>query len=467
MKRFIFYDFETSGAKPAFDQPLQFAAIVTDIDFNEIDRLELRCQLSPHILPSPMALHVTGVKPGQLLNTNLINQFEFAQKLQSFIKTWAPAIWIGYNSIHFDEEVMRHLFYQNLQPTIYATQRWGNSRLDAMKMIWAVYTRAPEVLTWPMNENGQISFKLDKLAPTNGFDKHKAHDAMGDVEALIFLLEKIRRGNALLYDQLLANNDKNNVKSLLTSFKAIEVTLRFGAAMPQTYVGCFCGNENKNTNRVGFFDLNQSNAFALINGTKEDIEDAITSSPKRIRSLAINKADTFLECQQSDALHNSICNAIEKNPEFRSKVAQVLADQYSVLQDDERVVEEKIYEGFVSSSDEDRLIKFQTANWSERRELVSSFEDARLRQLGRRLIAFYATDLLSVEERYRFSKYICDKWSVTEQDVNWTTLEKVQIDLIKLKDSGVPRQEIVQLKRFYEARFQEHGCETHDWLLCA
>ena len=144
-----------------------------------------------------------------------------------------------------------------------------------------------------------------------------------------------------------------------------------------------------------------------------------------------------------------------------------MADQYSVLQDDERVVEEKIYEGFVSSSDEDRLIKFQTANWSERRELVSSFEDARLRQLGRRLIAFYATDLLSVEERYRFSKYICDKWSVTEQDVNWTTLEKVQIDLIKLKDSGVPRQEIVQLKRFYEARFQEHGCETHDWLLCA
>ena len=36
---FVFYDLETTGTSPAFDQPLQFAAIRTDDDFNGIERV--------------------------------------------------------------------------------------------------------------------------------------------------------------------------------------------------------------------------------------------------------------------------------------------------------------------------------------------------------------------------------------------------------------------------------------------
>ena len=126
-------------------------------------------------------------------------------------------------------------------------------------------------------------------------------------------MEKIRSGAPSLYDQLVANNDKHHVKNLLTSFRPVEITLRFGASVPKTYVGCFCGSENGSLNRVGFFDLNQDDAFDLINGSQEDIEDALNGSPKRIRTLAINKADTFTVCEQADALHNSLCTAIQRN----------------------------------------------------------------------------------------------------------------------------------------------------------
>ena len=34
---FAFYDFETTGISPAFDQPLQFAAILVDDEFQEIE----------------------------------------------------------------------------------------------------------------------------------------------------------------------------------------------------------------------------------------------------------------------------------------------------------------------------------------------------------------------------------------------------------------------------------------------
>ena len=65
--KFVFYDLETTGISPAFDQPLQFAAIVTDLELNEIERIDIRCQLSPHILPAPKALAVyTNLRDGIL-----------------------------------------------------------------------------------------------------------------------------------------------------------------------------------------------------------------------------------------------------------------------------------------------------------------------------------------------------------------------------------------------------------------
>jgi exodeoxyribonuclease I len=56
---FAFYDLETTGLSPAFDQPLQFAAILTDDEFREIERVNLRCRIAPHIIPSPWVLIFT------------------------------------------------------------------------------------------------------------------------------------------------------------------------------------------------------------------------------------------------------------------------------------------------------------------------------------------------------------------------------------------------------------------------
>ncbi|UWR14613.1 exonuclease domain-containing protein [Sulfitobacter sp. M368] len=149
---FVFYDFETTGTEPAFDQPLQFAAILTDDDLDEVERVNLRCRLSPLVLPSPMALAITGVTPDVLIDDQLPSLFEFTQQLSDLIDRWGPATWIGYNTIHFDEEVLRQAFYQNLHPSIYRTQLDGNDRVDLMKLIYAVRVLQPDFLEWPMDE---------------------------------------------------------------------------------------------------------------------------------------------------------------------------------------------------------------------------------------------------------------------------------------------------------------------------
>jgi len=53
---YLFYDIETTGLNRAFDQVLQFAAIRTDLQFNEIDRRSIRIRLRPDVIPSPQAI---------------------------------------------------------------------------------------------------------------------------------------------------------------------------------------------------------------------------------------------------------------------------------------------------------------------------------------------------------------------------------------------------------------------------
>ena len=66
---YAFYDTETTGTETTFDQILQFAAIRTDDDLNELERFNIRCRLLPHIIPSPIALHVTHVTPAMLTDS--------------------------------------------------------------------------------------------------------------------------------------------------------------------------------------------------------------------------------------------------------------------------------------------------------------------------------------------------------------------------------------------------------------
>ena len=78
---FVFYDTETTGTDTTFDQILQFAAILTDDNLNELDRFEIRCRLMPHVIPAPGALRVTKVRPRQIRSQQ---QRQRGWKLYSF-----------------------------------------------------------------------------------------------------------------------------------------------------------------------------------------------------------------------------------------------------------------------------------------------------------------------------------------------------------------------------------------------
>ena len=423
---FAFYDLETTGISPAFDQPLQFAAILTDDAFREIERINLRCRIAPHIIPSPWALAITGVRPAQLLDPALPTLFEFTQEIGALIARWSPAIWTGFNSIRFDEEMLRHAFYQNLQPDIFATQFNGNTRFDVLTALYAVWHRQPDLFDWPVDETGRVRFKLDRIAPMNGFAAHNAHDALGDVEATIHVARQIARRAPNLWAELLSNRDKGEVQARLATFQPMALVERFGGGPPRATIGCFCGTSANNPNQVAFFDLDAADPADLLTADDNALFTAVDAAPKLIRSFAVNKSAALLAVHAPSATQLQRAAVIADAPEFRMRVGQALAARFP---EDPTAppppVEKQIYQGFYSHADKALLTEFQRADWARRQEIVATLSDVRLRQLGRRLIAFHAPELLSPEAHAQYEAWLRTRWSAEDvSGAEWMTSAK-------------------------------------------
>jgi exodeoxyribonuclease I len=453
---FAFYDLETTGISPAFDQPLQFAAILTDDAFREIERVNLRCRIAPHIIPSPWALAVTGLRPAQLVDSDLPSLFEFIQEIAALIERWSPTTWTGFNSIHFDEEMLRQAFYQNLQPDVFATQFNGNTRLDVLTSLYAVWYHQPDLLKWPVDETGRVRFKLDLMAPLNGFVAHNAHDALGDVEATIHLARLIAHRAPELWAEILSNRDKAAVQTRLASFQPMALVECFGVFPPRATIGCFCGTSVSNANQAAFFDLDAADPADLLATDDATIFAAVDASPKIIRSLTINKSPALLAVPNPSPVHLQRAEVIAQSPDFRSRVGKALAARFP---EDPAAppppIEKQIFGGFYSHADKALLTEFQRADWLRRHEIAATLTDARLRQLGRRLVASHAPELLSPEERGQFDAWLRDRWSAPNSpDIEWTGLAKAQDALGELRAKAGVEQGLVAEIESYLQRFE-------------
>jgi len=450
---FAFFDLETTGTSPAFDHPLQFAAILTDAEFREIERVNLRCRLAPHVIPSPQALAVTGVRPHQIVDPALPSLFEFAQELTALVARWSPAIWTGFNSIRFDEEMLRQMFYQNLQPEIFATQFNGNTRFDIMTAMFAVFQHSPALLNWPVDETGRVRFKLDRLAPENGFTAHNAHDALGDVEATIHLARLIAERAPDLWQQLLANRDKSHVQAQLDRLAPLELIGRFGGGPPKAIMGCLCGYAVKNANQAYIFDLDAVDPQELITMSDEDLMAAMDAEPRPMRSISINKVPTLLTpaAVTDEQRHRAL--ALVEAPDLRQRLIAAMTARYPAdTGAGPQHVEQQIFNGFYGWNDKARLKEFQGADWPRRQEIVATFEDARLRQLGSRLVAFYAPNLLSDSERRRYIVWHRERWNApSDTEVEWMTIERARRTILDIHASGVFDPALLeQIERFMD-----------------
>lgn len=201
---YLFYDLETTGLQASFDQILQFAAIRTDLELNELERTEIRVALNPDVIPSPYAVitHRIGMK--QMRQGD--NELEALQSIHKIMNT-PGTISLGYNTLGFDDEFLRFSFFRNLL-TPY-THQYANhcKRMDILPMTTMYYLYHPEVLQWP-SQDGKVSLKLENINQCNQLAEGSSHDAMVDVEVTLALARRLQQ-NASMWEYLTGFFDKN------------------------------------------------------------------------------------------------------------------------------------------------------------------------------------------------------------------------------------------------------------------
>src|ERR1700751_4172479 len=188
---FLWHDYETFGAMARRDRPAQFAAIRTDAELNEIGEPIMHyCKPAPDFLPDPVACLITKITPQQCLQRG-IPEYQFAAQIEQAMAQ-SGTIGVGYNTIRFDDEITRFMFWRNLIDP-YARE-WQNNcgRWDLLDVVRMTYALRPEGIEWPLRDAGKPSFRLEDLARANGLVHEAAHDALSDVRATIALARLIR-----------------------------------------------------------------------------------------------------------------------------------------------------------------------------------------------------------------------------------------------------------------------------------
>lgn len=420
---FLWHDYETFGAVPRRDRPAQFAAIRTDADLNEIGTpIMLYCQPADDFLPDPVACLITGITP-QLCLENGIPEHQFAAQIeQAFAQS--GTIGVGYNTIRFDDEVTRFLFWRNLIDP-YARE-WQNQcgRWDLLDVVRTTYALRPEGIVWPLNAEGKPSFKLEDLSRANGLLHEAVHDALSDVRATIALARLIRQKQPRLFDFCLGLHKKERVLTEI-GLPVKKPFLHVSGMFPTEY-GCMSlvwplGFHPQNKNEIITWDLryDPSELFQLdANAIKERLftrSDALPAHLTRlpIKSIHINKSPIVISNLKTLSTEAAArwqfdlpqmmrhAEQLQTAPDRSAIWEQVYQREQHIALD----VDEDLYGGFVSPADRRLLNQLRALPAEKLPQAAQHFKDARLDALFFRYRARNFPATLSQDESKEWQQH--------------------------------------------------------------
>lgn len=254
---FYWYDYETFGINSRADRPAQFAGIRTDLDLHPVAKGEiLYAKPAEDYLPNPESCLLTGITP-QLCEEKGLPESDFAQAVWSRLNQ-PGTVSIGYNSLGFDDEVNRFLFWRNFLDPYSHGYAGGCSRWDLFPLVCATWALRGSGIRWPHWEEinpaeypkaaGRkgVCFKLEFLTKFNGIEHGHAHDALSDVEATIGLAKLIREKEPRLWTWAFKNRTKEAVETAVSDAKPVVwVTPKFGISRGCTrIVACIHASGN-------------------------------------------------------------------------------------------------------------------------------------------------------------------------------------------------------------------------------
>lgn len=397
MQTFLFYDIETSGLNPAFDQVLTFACIRTDLSLNEISREEIVVRLRDDIVPSPWAF-LTHRLGAHILDAG-ISEYHAALKIHGLLNT-PQTISIGYNSLGFDDEFLRFLFYRNLLDPYSHQFANGCSRMDMLPVTLIYYLFCAQALSWPKLENGQPTMKLEHLTRQNGFETSgRAHEAMSDVESVVGLAKAFVKYDDI-WSYIVGFFDKNEDLKRMNSLQGADLSRRYGmdvALMVSVSFGADCnyiapvvyvGGSVPYKNQSLWIRLDKEGLFDRMDETFGGYELLTIRKKPGDQLFILPVLERFWEKVSSESRAACIKNLdfIKQNrSRFDRTVSFHRNFKYPQVPDIDPDAD--LYQGgFFSFNDKKEIAIFHNTVEKMKRQAVRGFQSDRIRALAQRIL---------------------------------------------------------------------------------
>lgn len=426
MSSFLWYDYETFGTNPRHDRIAQFGAVRTDLDLNPIgDPLSLFCKPPPDYVPDPGACVVTGLDPQRVAEEGLI-EADFAAAVHEAMSEPDTCV-LGYNSLRFDDEFSRFLFWRNFFDPYAREYSNGNSRWDLIDMTRLCYAVRPTGIEWPEHEDGKPSFRLEDLCSANGIEHGEAHEALADVYATIALARRIKQAQPGLFDYCLTHRSKAKVQDML-DWQAMKPVAHVSARYPAER-GCLAivaplALHPQQNNAVIVYDLMidpsplaELDAEALrrrVFSRSEDLGDMPRLPLKLVRS---NKSPVLVPVgvvkqadQQRIGLDLDLCQRHLRMLQDMPSLASTARSVFSGPSPFEPEIDPDgmLYDGFVKPSDKQRIDAVRRMTPAQLASEAPRFDDERLPHLLWRYRARNYPHTLSDEETELWQRH-CEK----------------------------------------------------------
>jgi exodeoxyribonuclease-1 len=436
---FVIYDLETSGLEPQWNVPLQSALIHTDAELKPLGELSLRCRLPAHIVPAPGALLTTGIRPEQLEQAPL-SCCEMLGVIARALEAWAPATIIGYNTLRYDEEILRHAFFTHLLPP-YATSLNGHRRADLLTMVRAVAMLEPGAITVPLGATGKPSFRLGDVCRANGIalSEDEAHDAMADAKATLALLRHLREVAPTTVATMLGLADKGVPSRLLVSRDVLllggqsRLTPVIGVT-PHPTVATSWAAVDLTVDPADYLDLPVEDLIALFSQRGIRPIRMVKTNAQPILIGYEQGCHALTEDQRDGALYNERAARIREHAGFRANLAAAMANRF-VDRETSPHSEATLYSGgFLSNADARACVRWHASPWSDRPTIAAGFGDERLKAFANRLMLMEAPQSLSPPAWQKGQAWLRDRL-MTKADVPWLTLPKALAEVATLRQT--------------------------------
>ncbi len=405
---------------------MQFAGQRTDMDLHPVgEPVNSLIKLGDDVLPDPDAILITGITPQATLQDG-VTEAEFLRMFHEEVAT-PGTIFVGYNTVRFDDEFMRFLHYRNFYDAYEWEWQDGKGRWDLLDVVRMTRALRPDGINWPMTDDGKPTNRLELITQHNGLDHENAHDALSDVMASIAVAKLIQTKQPKLFEYLLQLRDKRAVKQFL----AVNPTFLYSSS---TY-----SSEVEKTAMVHVLHADDTQG-ALVYDLRHDPTEFVGLTPEALaarwsytrdadapprlpvktvkfnRCPAMSPAGVIKEVAVQQRLHitpevaQANLKKLMATAEFAPNIlkARELLDEARAAQRQDEVVdaEAALYDGgFFSDSDKQRTAAIRDAKPEELAAMHDDLHDQRLRDMLPRYKARNYPQHLTDEERAAWEQY--------------------------------------------------------------